>query len=102
MTFSIPRAGGVVNDCGALAESDGNHPQRTIDCSPAPKEWSALELPYDGNELSMVILLPKLEQFRATEASLNSQQVNNMIRSIQSRQVILSMPRFKFFNPASA
>ena len=58
--------------------------------------YQIVELPYDGNELSMVILLPRLEQFKAIEASLNSQQVNNMIRSIQSRQMILSMPRFRF------
>ncbi|MDO8635562.1 MAG: serpin family protein [Dehalococcoidia bacterium] len=58
--------------------------------------YQIVELPYDGNELSMVILLPRLEQFKAIEASLNSQQVNNMIRSIQSRQMILSMPKFRF------
>ncbi len=58
--------------------------------------YQVVELPYDGNELSMVIILPGLEQFKATEASLNSQQVNSMIRSIQSRQMILTMPKFRF------
>ncbi len=58
--------------------------------------YQLVELPYDGNELSMVIILPRLEQFKATEASLNSQQVNSMIRSIQSRQMILTMPKFRF------
>jgi serpin B len=58
--------------------------------------YQAVELPYDGNELSMVILLPKLDQFKTFEASLNSQQVSNIIGTIQYKPVILSMPKFKF------
>ena len=45
--------------------------------------YQAVELPYDGRELSMVILLPRLEQFKAFEASLNSQQLNNILQNIK-------------------
>ena len=58
--------------------------------------YQAVELPYDGNELSMVILLPRLDQFKTFEASLNSQQVSNIIGTIQYKPVTLSMPKFKF------
>jgi len=58
--------------------------------------YQAVELPYDGNELSMVIFLPRLDQFKTFEASLNSQQVSNIIGTIQYKPVILSMPKFKF------
>jgi serpin B len=56
--------------------------------------FQAVELPYDGNELSMVILLPdKLDAF---EATLDSQKVNIIIQSLQGGEVALTMPRFEF------
>ena len=58
--------------------------------------YQAIELPYDGRELSMVILLPEAGQFDAFEASMSSQQVGSIIQDIEYRQVILSMPKFEF------
>ncbi len=57
--------------------------------------YQAVELPYDGRELSMVIFLPAAEQFKAFEAALNGQQVRDIIASIKPQQVVLTMPRFK-------
>ncbi|MBI2831485.1 MAG: serpin family protein [Chloroflexi bacterium] len=57
--------------------------------------YQAVELPYDGSELSMVIFLPAAEQFKAFEAALNSQQVRDIIAGLKSAQVVLTMPRFK-------
>jgi serpin B len=57
--------------------------------------YQAIELPYDGNELSMVILLPASDQFKSFEAGLNSQQVASIIGSIKYQQVNLAMPKFK-------
>jgi serpin B len=56
--------------------------------------YQAVELAYDGNDLSMVILLPdKLDAF---EAALDSQKVNSIIQSLQGGEVALTMPRFEF------
>jgi serpin B len=55
----------------------------------------AVELPYDGRELAMVILLPKSGQFEAFDAALDAGQVNGLLSKLSSRQVALTMPRFK-------
>jgi serpin B len=58
--------------------------------------YQAVELPYDGQELSMVIILPQAADFKAFEAALDSRQVGNIIQNLKSQQVKLSMPRFTF------
>jgi len=58
--------------------------------------YQAVELRYDGGELSMVILLPEAGQFSSFEASLTSHQVSGIIQSLENRQVHLLMPRFEF------
>ena len=57
--------------------------------------YQAVELPYDGRQLSMVILLPDTGQFETFEASLNAKQVDAIVQELSSREVNLSMPRFK-------
>jgi serpin B len=58
--------------------------------------YQAVELPYDGNELSMVILLPASGRFGAFEEALDAAQVDGIIGGMEHRQVILTMPRFEF------
>ena len=58
--------------------------------------YQAVELPYDGDELSMVILLPASGNFEAFEKGLQAQQVNDIINDLQPTQVALTMPQFKF------
>jgi serpin B len=58
--------------------------------------YQVVELPYDGGELAMVILLPRLDRFEDFESSLDSQQVAAMIPDLECRQVILTMPKFEF------
>jgi serpin B len=58
--------------------------------------YQAVELPYDGGELSMVILLPQAGNFGAFENSLDSQQIDGIIESLEGRQVTLAMPKFEF------
>jgi serpin B len=58
--------------------------------------YQAVELLYDGRELSMVILLPQMGQFEAFEGSLNSQQVTSIIENLEHGRVILTMPKFEF------
>ncbi len=59
-------------------------------------KYQAVELPYDGNELSMVILLPKSGQFQTFEENLDVEYVNTIIDTLQNRQVALTMPKFEF------
>jgi len=58
--------------------------------------YQAVELPYDGGELSMVILLPRSGKFEAFEKSLDAEQANAIIDTLKHKQVALTMPKFEF------
>ena len=58
--------------------------------------FQAVDLHYDGSELSMVVLLPEKQQFATFQESLNAELANGIIRKLEDREVILSMPKFKF------
>ncbi len=58
--------------------------------------YQAVELPYDGRELSMVILLPNSGQFEAFEKAIEYQQVKDIIENLGKREVRLTMPKFEF------
>jgi serpin B len=58
--------------------------------------YQAIELLYDGGELSMVILLPRAGRFEAFEEALAAQKVNCIIGRIERQKVRLTMPGFEF------
>ena len=58
--------------------------------------YQAVELLYDGDEISMVILLPEAGQFEAFEEGLQAQQVDAIINDLQDTRVTLTMPQFEF------
>ena len=58
--------------------------------------YQALELPYDGRELSMVILLPDRGSFSGFEESLDADVVNGATSRMSFRPVSLTMPKFEF------
>jgi serpin B len=58
--------------------------------------YQAVELLYDGGELSMVILLPTSGNFEAFEEGLQAQQVCDIISALQLTLVTLTMPQFEF------
>jgi len=58
--------------------------------------YQAVELQYDGNELSMVILLPEVGHFQAFEEGLQAQQICDIISGLQPSPVALTMPKFEF------
>ena len=58
--------------------------------------FKAVELPYSGRELSMVIIVPDEGQFAPFESSLTAEQVQKIIGEIKPGSLMLSMPRFKF------
>jgi len=59
-------------------------------------DYQAVELPYDGNELSMLILLPQSGQFTAFEESLNASKVSGITQNLDFKKVSLTMPKFEF------
>jgi serpin B len=58
--------------------------------------YQVVELPYDGHELSMVILLPDAGEFEAFEASLDAPTLEAILDTRAYQQVALSMPSFEF------
>jgi serpin B len=59
-------------------------------------DYQAVELPYDGREMSMVIVLPEEGEFQAFENSLDAGRVEAIIEQLDQRQVALAMPTFEF------
>jgi serpin B len=57
--------------------------------------YQAVELPYDGEELSMVIFLPTAGTFSAFEDSLTAGKISTIIGQLGTTEVQLSMPKFK-------
>jgi serpin B len=55
--------------------------------------YEALELPYDGGELSMVLVLPS--ELGGFEAGLDPERLDGVLASLGSRSVTMALPRFK-------
>ena len=58
--------------------------------------YVAVEMPYDGGEMSMVVLLPDTGRFEAFEDTLDADGVAAIIDGLTYRQVDLTMPKFEF------
>lgn len=85
---------------GTFTARDGS--AKTVDMMSAnlPLEYgegegfTALDLPYDGNELSMVLVLPSdIEEF---EGKLAKARIDEVVSSLGSRSVSVLLPKFKF------
>ena len=58
--------------------------------------WQACEMEYDGEELSMVILLPERGRFDEIEGNLDADFVNGLVGDIENGYVHITMPKFEF------
>jgi serpin B len=58
--------------------------------------YRAVELPYVGRQLSMLILLPDEGKFGEVEARLDAELLNATLASLEWGEVILTMPKFMF------
>ena len=57
----------------------------------------ALELPYIGDRLSMVVLLPKkVDGLAGLEESLTAKKLSKWLSAVRKQKVVVSLPRFKF------
>ncbi|MBW2699884.1 MAG: hypothetical protein JRF33_03610 [Deltaproteobacteria bacterium] len=62
--------------------------------------YKAVELPYAGEELSMLVLLPDPGEFYAFEASLAAEVLKEIVTSLEEGHVRISMPRWTFKSPS--
>jgi serpin B len=58
--------------------------------------YQAVELPYEGDELSMVILLPDEGQFEAFALALDADRLKEILKGLQRETIHLSMPKFRY------
>ena len=54
--------------------------------------WQAVELPYVGGKLSMVVIVP--DDLAAFEKTLDGAALSGMVGGLTSREVILALPKF--------
>lgn len=59
-------------------------------------DYRAAALPYDGKELSMVVIVPKDGKFDSFEQSLDHATVDGIIQNLTDQQVIVGLPKFEF------
>jgi len=58
--------------------------------------FQAVEMPYEGSKLSMVILLPDEGQFESFQSSLNADKLTQVLGQEASELMYLTMPKFSF------
>jgi serpin B len=58
------------------------------------ENFQSVELRYDGNEISMVILLPSHDTFFEFEDSMTPARLTSIISSLSMKNIRLSMPKF--------
>jgi serpin B len=61
--------------------------------------WQAVELPYRGDELSMVVIVP--ENLPAFEAGLSAESLGELLEAIKPGGIHLSLPKLEFSFHAS-
>jgi serpin B len=62
----------------------------------AGADWQAVELPYDGGEVSMVIVVPEVGQLEAVEGGLDASELRGIVAGLQRKLVSVSLPKFEF------
>jgi len=58
--------------------------------------FRAVELPYNGGDLSMVIVVPEEGTFADFEANLTTEQLTEILSNLKYQQVEFRMPKFSF------
>jgi serpin B len=60
------------------------------------ESYKAIELPYDGDEIAMVILVPDAGTFETFEENLDLTLVSSIIGNLSSTNINLKMPEWEF------
>ncbi len=61
--------------------------------------WHAVELPYEDERLSMLIVVPDAGTFPAFDGALDGARLDAIVDALASRTVNLTLPRFRFELP---
>jgi serpin B len=62
----------------------------------AGEDFQAVDLPYKGERIAMLVLLPAAGQFEAFESRLNREQAQGILQGLEASDVKLYMPKFQF------
>ena len=57
--------------------------------------YQAVELLYDGEEISMVIILPEIDRFEEIESMLSTEFIDGITGGLEEYSVSLTLPRFE-------
>ena len=86
---------------GSFTLADGSqvdvpmmHAQRSMQAF-VNEQFEAVELPYEGGMYSMVLVMPAQGSLADFEASLDADRLNEILGSLSTASVTLSMPKFK-------
>ncbi|MCD6425136.1 MAG: serpin family protein [Anaerolineales bacterium] len=60
------------------------------------EDFQAVELPYLGGQVSMLVLMPEQGQFSGFEESLNTEMLDQIIGNLAYQPMYLNFPKFKF------
>ena len=58
--------------------------------------YQALELPYEGNEVAMLVILPEEGSFEAFDASLDAEALSSVTGALEMQPVNVALPKFEF------
>jgi serpin B len=64
--------------------------------------FEAVELPYDGKELSMLVIVPDSGQFKTVEGAILKSGVDSIVSSLASTTLELTLPKWKLRSKLSA
>ena len=56
--------------------------------------WRAVELPYAGNELAMLVIVPDEGSFADVETALEAELLDAVTAGFEHQQVVISLPKF--------
>ena len=58
--------------------------------------YRAVEMDYDGDEVSMLVIVPDAGTFDAFEAELSSAKLDSIVGALEHKEVSLTFPKFEF------
>ncbi len=58
-------------------------------------DYQAVRLPYQG-DVAMIVLLPAVDSFAAFEAALSAERLDQILGSMESRRLALTLPRWSY------
>lgn len=86
--FSITNENNFLMNFMETGEKDFNYTQS--------RDFEAVEMPYEGSNLKMVIILPSLNTpLSKVEESLNDESLEKIFRTYEEREVNVAMPKIK-------